>query len=357
MNVKKTIEKLKNVFSKQYVLWPLIVMFFLVFFLTNLYLMAGNSFSVKQINYTFNNLTKDAASGANDFITAGDFKIIKEHIWALLATITGGIGLAIAGLVTQALTRNPLADASTLGMTQAGIFGIVLALSCGFTVYYTKFTFALIFGVVSVVLLLIIISFSKGNKSTATGKIILTGLAIGIIFKTITFLLRKGDKFLEQVSYNYVLGGAESVNKAIGNNQNTILFISMSLIALAAILTAYVSKGLTLLELGDERAKNLGVKVKTIKIISLIAVAIAVPASIMIIGNVAFIGLFSVHLSRYLFKTRSYRKLMGPTIMLSIIITSFGLLLSQYIPTINSGLWMTFIGAPYLIYAGIRGLR
>lgn len=354
---KKYLKIIKDFMSKKYVVWPCIVSLFLMFFLLNLYLMKSNSYSVEQINYTFNHLLKEPHSITTSLVSIGDFKIIKEHIWALLATITGGAGLAIAGLITQALTRNPLADASTLGMTQSGIFGIILALFAGFTVYETKFAFALIFGIVSVLILLLIISFSRGNKSTASSKIILTGLAIGIIFKTLSFLLRKGDKFLESVSYNYVLGGAESVNKVIGNNQFTILFISMSLIFAAGIMLAYISKGLTLLELGDERAKNLGVKVKLVKVISLIALALAIPASIMIVGNVAFIGLFSVHLSRYLFKTRSYRTLLVPTLFLSVIITSFGLLLTQYIPSINSGLWMTFIGAPYLMYAGIRGLR
>ena len=353
----KIADKVTKFLRNKYVVWTMLLAFFVLIFFLNLYFMAGNKYSSEKINYTFKHLLEKPENAGNSWIHDYEFKDIKEHIWSLLATVTGAIGLAIAGLVTQALTRNPLADASTLGMTQSGIFGIVLALSFGMTAYYAKFSLALVFGVVSVMILLLIISFSKGSISSTAGKVILTGLAIGIIFKTFTFLIRNNDKFLNSVSFNYVLGGAESVNRVIGNNQFEILFISMGLIAIAGILTFIASKGLTLLELGDERAKNLGVKVKLTKVLSLISVGLAVPSSIMVVGNVAFIGLFSVHLARFILRTRGYKTLMLPTMVIAVVISSFGLLLTQYVPKINSGLWMTFLGAPYLVYAGIRGLK
>lgn len=49
----------------------------------------------------------------------------------MIATLVASVGLAISGLVTQSLTKNPLADASTLGFMQAGIFMLLIAISVG----------------------------------------------------------------------------------------------------------------------------------------------------------------------------------------------------------------------------------
>lgn len=123
------------------------------------------------------------------------------------------------------------------------------------------------------------------------------------------------------------------------------------------VIFCIIAKALTIIELGDENAKQLGVKVKTIKVVSILIMIITIPSAIIIVGNLAFVGLFSAHLSRYLFKTRDYRVIILPSILIGSSIGLFGFFMSNFIPQVNSGLWMTFIGAPFIIYAGIRGLK
>jgi len=41
--------------------------------------------------------------------------------------------MTLAAIATQSLTKNPIAEGSTLGLVQAGIFGIIFALTFGMT--------------------------------------------------------------------------------------------------------------------------------------------------------------------------------------------------------------------------------
>lgn len=331
-----------------------IILFLLL--LSNMIWLGNGKYSISVVFDVLKDPTQTQSAGAARVgISPDDFRKLSEAAWAVIATLVASVGLAISGLVTQSLTKNPLADASTLGFMQAGIFMLLIAISVGWASYYLKFIFVLIGALLASVLLIGIISFAK-RRVTST-KIILAGLAIGIIFKAFSFFVRKGDKTLNSVSYNYTLGGAESINKSIGDDQWLTLYISSGLILVSIILFIVISKWLTILELGDDKAKQLGVKVKLTKVLSLVVMILSIPSAIILVGNLAFIGLFSAHLSRHLFKSRDFRVILLPSIFIGSILGLFGLFMSNWATQINSGLWMTFLGAPFIIYVGIRGLK
>lgn len=330
------------------------ILFFFLF--SNIVWMDGGKHSLRVIFNVLKDPSQDMYSGAKRVaISPDDFRKLSELSWAIIATLVASVGLAISGLVTQSLTKNPLADASTLGFMQAGIFMLLIALSFGWFSYYVKLIFVVLGIALASLLLVLVITISK--RKVASTKIILAGLAIGIIFKTFSFLIRHGDKTLGNISFNYTLGGAESVNKSIGSDQWLTLYVSSGLTVASIIIFCFIAKALTLIELGDDHAKKLGVRVKTIKVISILIMIITIPSAVIIVGNLAFIGLFSAHLSRYLFKVRDYRIILLPSILIGSSIGLFGFFMSNWIPQVNSGLWMTFIGAPFIIYAGIRGLK
>lgn len=361
MTKTKSFEVLKKTFNNKIFLTSMLGVILFGFLFSNIVWMAGGKYSVHDVFEVLKNPSQNTYDGAQRVFgnqngqSINDFRILSESAWAIIATMVASVGLALTGLVAQSLTKNPLADASTLGVIQAGIFALLVALSVGWTSYYLKFLFVIIGVLAAALLLFLIITVSKGRATPA--KIILAGLAIGIIFKAFSFFIKHGDSTLNRVSFNYTLGGAESINKSIGNDQWLTLYVSSGLILGCLLIFVVLTRSLTLLELGDEKAKQLGIKVKTTKVISILILIIAIPSAVILVGNLAFVGLFSAHITRYLFKTRDYRVLLLPSILVGATIGLFGLFLSNWIPSINSGLWMTFIGAPYIIYAGVRGLR
>ena len=330
----------------------------------NVYAMNGGKYTLKQsFSVLFN--WHDLSSLHFDTIktpaeSAKDFQAIQVSWYNIFATVLGGMGMSLAAVATQSLTRNPIAEGSTLGLVQSGIFGLVFIISFGFTSIVAKYLSIILFSAVGSLLLLTFIIFNKKNNG-GMQKIILAGLAIGIIFKTITFFMKAGSKDLNFLAFSYVLGGAESISAnhlAIGHdNIPTYLIISGSLIAVGLLISIINIKGMNLLEIGDERAKNLGSSIRLTRILDVCIVLFALPGAVMIVGNMAFLGLFSVHLARWFMRSRDYKKVLPMTILFGMLIASIGLQLTEYFPQINSGIWMTFIGAPYLIYIGIRGLQ
>ena len=93
------------------------------------------------------------------------------------------------------------------------------------------------------------------------------------------------------------------------------------------------------------------------RVLNVIIVLLVLPATVIIVGNMAFLGLFAVHAGRWIMKSRNYKKVLPASLLIGMLMSSIGLQLTEHIPQINSGLWMTFIGAPYLIYIGIKGLK
>lgn len=144
-------------------------------------------------------------------LSDNDISEIKRGWYNVSATVIAGIGMSLAAIATQSLTRNPIAEGSTLGLVQASIFGVVLAVSMGITNLWEKYALAMAFGIVAASLLLLFVYFTKKRESN-TQKIILAGLAIGVIFKTLTFIFKAGDSNSNTVSYSYVLGGAEAIS-------------------------------------------------------------------------------------------------------------------------------------------------
>ena len=343
----------------------LAIVFLIIVIFLNVYFMADGKYTLKQ---SFHVLThwKDVewknASGLPAFgkETGEVIKELHKQWFNVAATILGGLGMTLAAVVTQSLTRNPIAEGSTLGLVQAAIFGLLFALSLGASTLVFKYLYMTIFAFAGAGLLTLFIVFNKKNGSGAQ-KIILAGLAIGIIFKTLSFIFKGGDQNANAISYAYVLGGAESISgESLAleyNKLDTTLLISSILIFVGIVLAVINIKGMNLLEIGDERAKNLGSSILRTRIINVIVVVLVLPATVLVVGNMAFLGLFTVHATRWLMRSRNYKKVLPISLIVGMLMASLGYQLTEHIPSINSGLWMTFIGAPYLIYIGIRGLK
>lgn len=209
--------------------------------------------------------------------------------------------MSLAAMATQSLTRNPIAEGSTLGLVQGSIFGVVFAVSMGLGSLFERYMFMIIFGTIASILLLVFVYFSRKRESN-TQKIILAGLAIGIIFKTITFIFKSGDANLNTVSYSYVLGGAEAISSETVampiDSFKISIIVSVSLVAIATVVAVINIRGMNLLEIGDERAKNLGSSVLLTRSLNVLVLLLALPASVILVGNMAFLGLFSISAAR-----------------------------------------------------------
>ncbi|MCV3753981.1 FecCD family ABC transporter permease [Ureaplasma zalophigenitalium] len=275
---------------------------------------------------------------------------LQNTVWSSIAIILVGFGLSVAGSITQSLTKNPLADSSTLGIVQATVFMVVLAISFNFRLYSFRFSFAFIGGAIAAVMLIVLTFFSKQRKSYI--QMTLAGLAVGVFFNTITYFLRSSDESAAGANIFYVLGGPENILKATGFADWKTLWIAAILIGIGLIISMLIAHKLSLLELGDQKAKNLGSAIVYVKLAAILAAILLITPSILLAGNVAFVGLFTPHIIRKVFGVRDFRVLIPLSAVLGATLTSLGLILAREIPSINSSIWMQFIGAPTLAWVG-----
>lgn len=252
---------------------------------------------------------------------------IKKVVWVTLASAFAGFGLAIAGSITQGLTQNPIADPTTFGSVDASVFGalfmyVFLGSHVNKDIFqYIFLSFAFLGGSFSVLLILFLIN-NNAQKNNYL-KITLAGLAIGIMFKTLSFLLRSNNAGASSASLNFALGGAENIYP-LYPSQFSILYIAIFVIAIAFLSSIFLAKNLTVMELGEDKAKTLGVNVRVTKGISLILIFITIPIAVALVGNVAFIGLFAPHIIRMVFRTRNYLLVIPLSALLGAIVLSIG---------------------------------
>lgn len=276
-------------------------------------------------------------------------------MWIFFATIVGSIGLVVASMSAQSLTKNPLADASTLGTINSVVFLLLIALAVGLYTFVERYIFAVIGGGISAIFLFVIVFYSK--RTMTKTKVILAGLAISIIFKTLSFFIWKQDRTLGSVFSAYTLGGAENIYaKTLTKNPWMNLLISSILIFIGFVFSMINAKGMTALELGDDKAKGLGINAKKVRIINVLVLVLTIPSAVVIVGNVAFIGLISIHSARLLLKSNNMQITISISLLIGIIVSLFGLIMFFLIPRFTSSIWTTIIGSPLLIYLAWRRL-
>jgi iron complex transport system permease protein len=205
-----------------------------------------------------------------------------------------GVALGISGAIFQSLTRNPLGSPDIIGFQQGASVGalIVITVLAGSGAAVSGGALA---GGALTALTVYALAFRRGG--TSGYRLILIGIAIGFLMLSITdYLLARARIEEAEEATRWLLG---SLNAASWSDVVPLL------IALAVLLPATVPAGRTLraLELGDDAAHALGLRVELARL-SLVALAVAlVSVSTVAVGPIAFVALTSPQIARRLAHT------------------------------------------------------
>lgn len=207
-----------------------------------------------------------------------------------------GILLSLSGLILQGLLQNPLAESSTLGITGGAALGaavaIVLKPQFSFTFIGSTAVLAIAGSFVSVMLVLGLVNRLDARISTQTL------LVVGIIFSMftgslLTMLLVFFEEDIKQIVF-WTMG-------SLGNSNAYSVGLLLITACLGAGVTTHFKRELNILSLGEERAENLGVSVRQVRLLLLILASVMTGVAVSIAGGVAFVGLIVPHFSRKLF--------------------------------------------------------
>ena len=198
-----------------------------------------------------------------------------------------GIALGVAGALTQAHTRNPLADPGLLGVTSGAACAVVLAIHVlGVTSPSGAVGFALVGALCAGGIVVVL---SQRIRVLAPGvTLVLTGSIVTALLASVT----SGVLLLDRTTMDVFRFW--SIGSLVGRGPEVIWTVAPFLL-LGLLLAVVNAPTLGALELGDELGVSLGRHVVRDRLIGLLAVTLLAGAATAACGSIAFVGLAATH--------------------------------------------------------------
>lgn len=276
------------------------------------------------------------------------FIITKIRLPRIIACMLGGASLALSGMLLQTLTKNPLADSGILGINTGA--GLVITIMVGFLDMTNPMTIALMplfamIGGILTIFIVYVMSRKKNNNISPT-RLIITGVGMSSMLSGVMVsLISKINDF----KMTYIV---EWLSGKVNGGDWTTLAIFSPLLLLIWILTYSRSHSLNIMNLNEQTALALGLNLQRERLYTLILSTALASLSVVLVGNITFVGLVSGHITRR-FLGNDHRISLPASMLVGMIILLLAdtigriLLVGTGIPT---GIIVSMIGAPYFLY-------
>ena len=212
----------------------------------------------------------------------------------VLAGALVGAGLASAGVVFQALLRNPLADPFTLGVSGGASVGAMLAITFGLSMAVgpvSPVPLATLAGAGAAALLVYRLATAAG-RAMSTSVLLLAGVTLNAFFSAVIMLLQYVSSFTEVYrAMRWLMGDLD-----IGGFAPVIA--ALPLMAIAFVLFALLPSALNQLSVGSDAAASRGVDVARVQRLAFVSASLATSGSVSLAGPIGFVGIVVPHLVR-----------------------------------------------------------
>ena len=206
-----------------------------------------------------------------------------------------GAALSLCGAAMQGLLRNPLADGSTLGVSSGAALGAVIALAFGIGVpgvtHGGVMVMAMVFAFLSLVLILSL-AYAL-DKSLSTNSIILIGVIFSMFVSSLmNLVIAFAGEYIKSITF-WTMGSLA------GTNFSHAGLLAAALVVCSAVILHY-ARELNAFAVGEDNARHVGVNVRRVKLVILIAVSVLIGVCVSVGGTIAFVGLVVPHMARML---------------------------------------------------------
>lgn len=267
-----------------------------------------------------------------------------------LTAVLAGICLGVAGILTQAVTRNPLADPGLLGVNAGAALGVVVAIAffgVGTASGYVWFAFVGAAGAA-----LLVTAVARPGRPGDTVGLILAGIAVSACLSAVVRIITLADDDVFESFRFWAVGSFERRDPDVAA-QLLPIAVTGILIAVA------VARGLDHLRLGSDLARALGVSPVVIMLGAGAAITALCAAATSAAGPLAFIGLIVAHVVRGAVGadvrvSLPLAALAGAALTLTSDIVGRVIALPG---EVEAGIVAAFLGAPLLLWLVLRGRR
>ena len=281
--------------------------------------------------------------------------VLNNRLPRICTALIAGAGLGISGCVLQAILRNPLASASTLGVSQGASFG------AAFVIMIRRAPTAGVFGYATLsgcglagitTLALVIFGLSRFRQISPEG-IVLAGVAISSMFTGATTLIQYFADEIELASLVFWTFGS------LGSTTWSDLRIMGIVVLLTSVVFLLHRWDYNALLSGTETAVSLGINVRRLTMVDMILCCLTASTIVSYIGLINFIGLVAPHIVRMVVGNNHVYLLPG-----SILAGSTLLLLGDLFARVAIspvilpiGAITSFLGGPLFLYLLFKGGR
>lgn len=270
----------------------------------------------------------------NSFLLSNEASFNARIIFELrmprtLLAFLAGSGLAIAGLILQTVTRNPLADPYLFGISSGASFGVVLLMAlAGISAGFMLSAAALLGSLLAMSLLILI---AGRQQSAQVESMLLAGVALSFLFSAFTsLLLYWSDPQAVAAILFWTLG-------SFARAQWATLWLPLLVITLCTFVMLSFRRQLNAMLLGDESAITLGVRVQRFRVLILVLSSLITAVLVAMCGGIGFVGLMVPHIVRFFISQGTIAgllvtSLVGGTFMVWVDVLSRSLLKNQELP-------------------------
>ena len=255
----------------------------------------------------------------------------------------GGAGaiLALAGVILQRLTRNPMASPELLGVSGGAALGLIGALFLLPGATAPSLAAAGVLGALAGIATVILLTRRSGF---APERVLLTGVAVTAITNGIQSILLAGGDPRGQQAIAWMSGSTYFVDMTVA--------AAMAAIAVLCLLVVPLfSRWLDLLPLGPATAAALGLGVGRSRLVLLLMVAVLTAGAMLIVGPLSFVGLLAPHMARLAGFASARAHLLGAASLGALLMIAADWMGRQilYPQEIPAGLVASLLGGAYFL--------
>lgn len=254
-----------------------------------------------------------------------------------------GAAFATAGAIMQGVTRNPLADSGLLGINAGASFALAVCMAFLTGISFSGvvlFSFLGAAASMAVVYLLLTLQHRKLDPV----RLVLAGSAVSIFLSS----LSQAISIYHDIGYSLTFWTAGGVAGIRGDQ----LLFAAPVICAGLVLALLLSRRISLLSLGEDAARGLGLQIEQTRIVCLVVVLVLAGGAVALAGPISFVGLLVPHVVRF-FLGADYRSIIPG----SMVAGAFFMLVADLISrTLNApsetpiGLVFAVVGVPFFIW-------
>lgn len=302
---------------------------------------------MQAMDVIWNHITGELPSRADDYLSWWiDQVVVNDNAPRTICGVCVGILLAVSGAVMQSITRNPLTDPYTIGISSAALLGVTIYIVFGICVIpfldgdVGQIANAFVFSLIPAAAIVAVSTFKK----TSSTIMILIGIALMYVFSAFTTFIKfnAAEEELQEI-YEWSLGTLSSTDWG-----SVATMVVMSIILIVGMVL--LANKINIISSGDKESVSLGESPVRIRVICFVLISIGTAVAVCYTGTIGFVGLVAPHIARLFVGSNNKILIPASAILGGMMVVGSDCLVRLLPAVLPVGVITAIIGSPLFLY-------